>query len=68
MLNKNVFMFIKGLVLIVSFITSVELMISNALVIKERLTRKDYHDKNNEENEHDKIVNDKITDTIIKED
>ena len=48
MLNKNVFMFIKGLVLIVSFITSVELMISNALVIKERLTKKDYHDRNNE--------------------
>lgn len=65
MLNKNVFMLIKGLVLIVSFITSVELMISNALVIKDRLTRKDYRDKNNEEAEHDKIVNDKITKEVI---
>ncbi|MBR2245529.1 MAG: hypothetical protein IJ880_00625 [Bacilli bacterium] len=65
MLNKNVFMFIKGLVLIVSFITSVELMISNALVIKERLTKKDYYDRNNEEAEHNKIVNDKITEEVI---
>lgn len=65
MLNKNVFMLIKGLVLIVSFITSVELMISNALVIKDRLTRKDYRDKNNEEAEHDNIVNDKITKEVI---
>lgn len=64
MLSKRVFMLIKGLVLIVSFITSVELMISNALVIKERVTRKDYHDKNND-TERDKIVNDKITEDVI---
>ena len=57
-------MLIKGLVLIVSFITSVELMISNALIIKERVTRKDYHDKNND-TERDKIVNDKITEDVI---
>lgn len=64
MLSKRVFMLIKGLVLIVSFITSVELMISNALIIKERVTRKDYHDKNND-TERDKIVNDKITEDVI---